>query len=258
MVKSDTTNRYLGLLQLCEDKCGLGATGITSSTALYSQFVGWLNQWNKTAASYAIMSWDGADFDDKAYTTLPYGRITGTTNRDYNIDSAYKMLKLKSVSPCYDGTNIFRATPMDMEDKLDLAKKDPNIDSNFSVSAPQYDERANGFELYPKFTAAQVALGAFIDVEWFRTPRDFDTTGGTDAYEPALDLQFHHFVAVGASWEYCKLYKPDMAPALASDIYGYHGRYGASIPGMLEEIKNWYNSKSPSNVNLTVKRNLKV
>ena len=85
MVKSDTTNRENGLLQRCEDICGLGATGITGNTTLYSQFVGWLNQWHKTAAAYAINSWDGADFDDKGYTTAPYGRLTGTTNRDYNL-----------------------------------------------------------------------------------------------------------------------------------------------------------------------------
>jgi len=75
MIKSDTTNRYNGLIQRCEDVCGLGATGITGNADLYSKFIGWLNQWHKTGASIAIMAWGGADFDDKAYTTAPHEHL---------------------------------------------------------------------------------------------------------------------------------------------------------------------------------------
>src|ERR1035441_1476894 len=97
MVKSDLINRYNGLIQRCEDNCGLGKTGITSNDELYSKFIGWLNQWQKTGASIAIMAWGGADYDDKAYTTKPSGTFAGTTNRDYNFDSSYKLMKIKLV-----------------------------------------------------------------------------------------------------------------------------------------------------------------
>lgn len=248
---SDTTNRENGLLQRCEDICGLGVTGITSSSGLLSQFVGWLNQWNNTAADYAIKSWDGADFDDKAYTTQPHGTFTGTTNRDYNFDSTYKLLKLKMVQATYNGTNYVTVTPMDAADRKDLATKDPNIDGDFSTDYPQYDERASGFDLYPKFTTAQVSAGAKVYVEWFRAPRAFATTG-TDLYEPCLDLQYHHFVAVGACYEYCKLNKPEMVKQLAVDLYG-----NGNIPGLLKEIKEWYNAKSAGNVRLTMNNPVK-
>ena len=77
-----------------------------ATPAFYSQFIGWLNQWHNTGASIAIMAWGGADFDDKGYTTKPSGTFTGTTNRDYNFDESYKLMKLKLVNVTYDGSLI--------------------------------------------------------------------------------------------------------------------------------------------------------
>src|ERR1035438_6050045 len=128
MFKSDTTNRYNGLIQRCEDICGLGATGITANATLYSQFIGWMNQWNHTGASIAIMSWDGADYDDPSYTTKPSGTFVGTTNRDYNFDPSYKMMKIKLVQVTYDGINYVSATPFDASDPVDtIFDPDTNI-----------------------------------------------------------------------------------------------------------------------------------
>jgi hypothetical protein len=215
MVKSDVTNRYNGLIQRCEDICGLGATGITSNATLYSQFIGWLNQWNTMAAHWAIMSWDGADFDDIGYTTQPHGTFVGTTNRDYNFDQSYMLLKIKLVQVTYNGVNWVVASPFDASDPVSspgddfnpdiglsalVATHDPNADSQFDMNAPKFDLRANGFDLYPKFTAAQVAAGASIYAEFDRGPRLFDTTSGTDLYQSCLDLQFQHFPSIGASF----------------------------------------------------------
>src|SRR5437899_2369015 len=113
MVKSDTTNRENGLIQRCEDICGLGVTGITSDTTLYSRFVGWLNQWNTTGAGLAIKAWGGADFDDKGYANRPTGTFAGTTNRDYNFDSTQKLMKIKLMQISYDGVNFVVARPFD-------------------------------------------------------------------------------------------------------------------------------------------------
>jgi hypothetical protein len=259
MVKSDTTNRYNGLIQRCEDDCGLGATGITSNAALYSQFIGWLNQWNKTGASLAIMAWGGADFDDKGYTTKPSGTFVGTTNRDYNFDESYKLMKIKLVQVSYDGINYVPAKPFDASDYECLATKDPNVDSRFSTSNPKYDERADGFDLYPLFTAAQVAAGAKVYMEWFRAPQEWDTTTGTDTVEPSLDLQFHHFPAVGASYEYAKLYKPQLAVSLQGDLYGARTARGQLIKtGVIADIQDWYVAKNRLPARVRVKRRLKI
>lgn len=258
MVFSDTTNRQNGLIQRCEQNCGLGDTGISGNTILLQQFTGWMNQWNKTGASIAIMSFDGHDFDDPNYTTAPTGTFVGTTNRDYNFDSSVAMLKIKEINVTYDGTNYVPATPFDDNDRRDIAVNDPNVDTNFTMQEPKYDLTANGFKLYPLFTAAQVTAGAKVYVEFYRAPRDFTPTGN-DTYTPGFDLQFHHLPAVGASWEYCKLYKPEMAANLQGDLYGARTARGLLIrTGLLDDMKNWYNSKSPSNARLTMFRRVKI
>lgn len=248
MILSDTTNRENGLIQRCEDNCGLGATGITGNSTLLSQFVGWLNQWNGLAAHYAIQAWHGHDFDDKGYTTAPSGTFAGVAaTRDYNFDDAYKMLKVKLVNVSYDGTNYYPASPIDSADFLSrgIAVKDPNVDSFFNTSAPQYDLTAQGFKLYPNFTAAQVAAGGKIYVEWLRLPRAFATTG-TDSYQPCLDFQFHHFPAVGASYEYCKLYLPARAAMFEQELYGNNIK-----EGLVKEVEKWYSTKQPSTRRIT-------
>jgi hypothetical protein len=271
MVKSNLTNRYEGLIQRCEDICGLGATGITNNATLYSQFIGWLNQWNYTAANFAMMAWDGSDFDDPNYSTLPtpiapHGTFAGTTNRDYNFDGSLKMLKIKLVQVTYDGVNWFPATQFDELDLKRWATHDPNIDNLFNLTRPKYKERAGGFDLYPKFTQTQLntiyaALGNYnaVYVDFFRAPVDFDTTTATDNYEPCLDLQFHHFPAVGASWEYCKLYKPDLAATLQSDLYGARTARGQLIrQGIIQDVQDWYNSKSQQRPRMRVRGKPKI
>jgi len=265
MVKSDLVNRYNGLIQRCEDMCGLGATGITSNPTLYSQFIGWLNQWNKTGASIAIMSWDGADFDDKAYSTKPAGTFQAATTRDYNFDESYSMMKIKLIQVTYDGVHSATATPFDSADKLRIATNDPNVDYHFNPNYPKYDEKAQGFDLYPAFTSLQVAAlntligGQAVYIEWFRAPQGIDTTTATDTYEPAVDLQFHHFPAVGAAFEYSKLYKQDLAAVLQGDLYGARTARGQLIrTGMIDDMKDWYTSKDRLAPRLHMKRRLKI
>lgn len=238
MIFNDTTNRQ-GLIQDAEDICGLGATGITGNTSLFQQFTRWMNIWNKIGASYVILSFDGHDFDDPNYTTLPSGTLTGTTNRDYNLDPTYLMLKFKKAEVTYDGTNYQPASILDDRDYPNVAFNDPNVDKLFS--SPYIDLTASGFKLYPKFTPAQIAAGAKVWVEFYRAPREF-ATSGTDNYTPGFDFQFHRLPSLGASFEYAKLYKPDLMPQLRADIYGT-----AQQRGMLKEMQQWYVSKSPSN-----------
>lgn len=250
MVFNDTSGGQGGI-QECEDQCGLGRGGITNSSTLFQTFTRWANQWNKIGANYAILAFDGHDFDDPNYTTAPTGYFTGTTNQDYNFDSAYKMLKIKLVNVTYDNANWYLATPFDDKERTD-AIKDPNIDAKFSQQAPKYDLIAGGFKLFPKFTSAQVSAGAKVYVEWFRSPREF-ATSGTDSYEPGFESQFHRLPFIGASYEYAKLYKPDLVSKLEMDIYG--GKVnGIEKKGILQEMQEWYASKSPKRGSMTAKQ----
>ena len=70
-----------------------------------------------------------------------------------------KLMKIKLVNVTYDGTNYVPAQAIDSSDKDRIATKDPNVDLKFNTAYPKYDECADGFGLYPMFTAAQVAAG---------------------------------------------------------------------------------------------------
>lgn len=252
LVWNDTTNRN-GLVQWCEDTCGLGATGISGNATLFQQFTRWANQWNKIGFSYAIMAFKSADADDPNYTTAPTGTFAGVSaTRDYNVDPALLMLKIKQVNISYDGTNYYPAMPFDDNERRDLAINDPNIDTHFTLTRPYYDEIANGFKIFPKFTATQVSAGAKVYIEFFRAPREFSTSG-TDSYSTGFDLQFAHFPALGASYEYAKLYKPDLAATLRLDIYGNNG----NIKGILKDMQEWYRAKTFKNgrINICVEDN---
>jgi hypothetical protein len=245
MVLNDTTNRT-GILQACEDQTGLGALGITSNTVLFQQFVGWCNRWNKRIIRIILQAEDSWDFDDSNRTDYPSGTFTGTTNRDYSFDPTLKMLKLKTVAFSYDGINYTKARPVDTSDNdFWKVRDDPNVDNIFFSANPRYDAIASGINIYPKFTAAQVALGANVYVEFFRDAKTDFAASGTDSLEPGFDSGFHWVIATGASYEYAKLYKPDLAVQLERDIFGFKTRYGIVNPGVLDDIVEFYSYRIP-------------
>lgn len=250
MIWNDTSERQ-GLVQDMEDLCGLGATGITGNTALFQQFTRWGNKWNKIGATIAIMVTDGWDLDDPAYTTYPSGTYAGTTNRDYAISSTEKILKIKSVGMAYDGTNYVKATAIDSTDFPNVVK-DPNIDDYAPTLYPYYDPKANSIDIYPKFTQAQVDAGAKVYIEFLREPKDFATTG-TDSQEPGFASPFHQLVSLGASYDYAKVYKPDLVPTLRADIYGVFSRTGIARGGLLNDMEDWYTARYPRHKNLSAK-----
>ncbi len=228
-----------------EDICGLGATGITGNTPIFQQFARWANLWQKTAIRWILQAEDSFDFDDANYTTYPSGTFVGTVNRDYEFDATLKLLKLKTVGMTYDGVNYTKARPIDTADpEFWQVKADPNIDQLFSTITPRYDAIAAGINIYPKFTAAQVALGAKVYVEFFRDAKtDFAITG-TDAIEPGFDSAFHNVISKGASLEYAKLYKPELVGDLKNEIFGIRTRY-ANIPGIKDDLIDFYSNRVP-------------
>jgi len=245
MIYNDTTNRQ-GAIQEMEDICGLGATGISGNTTLFQQFTRWSNKWNLIAIKYAIRVQDGFDIDDPNWTTYPSGTYAGTIERSYMFSNTEKLLKLKKVGVTVDGVNYREAYPIDTNstDYPHTVKPDAHIDQGFYDF--RYDPKANGFDIYPKFTQAQVDAGAKVYVEFYRAARDLATTGTNDFILPFADL-----VTKGASYEYASLYNPSLAATLRTDIYGNNG----NIPGVIKDMKIWYNSRYP---HLTILENTKI
>ncbi len=241
---NDTTNRT-GAVQEMERICGLGATGITGNTTLFQDFTAWANKWNRKGIKIALNAQDGWDIDDPNWTTYPSGTYVGTTNRDYMFSSTEQLLKLKKVGISYDGTNYVTALPIDTNDQDYFnVKADPNIDSNFSSVVPRYDPKANGFDIYPKFTQAQVTAGAKVYVEFYREPKVL-ATSGTDTYLVA----FEDLVTKGASYEYACLYKPDLVKTLQIDLFGNN----ANIKGIVKDMEEEYSYRYPQAKRITPK-----
>ena len=243
MVFNDTSTRQ-GLIQDMEDICGLGAKAISGNATLLQQFTRWANKWAKTGAVIAIREMDGWDFDDPEWGNYPSGTFAGQTDRDFVFAGSLKLLKIKSVGICYDGTNYVKASPIDSTE-LSNVKADPNIDDLVNTASPLYDAIGNAINIYPKMTTAQVVAGAKVYIEFLREPVEFATTDTIQ--EPGLASPFHQLISKGASLEYCSLYKPAIAQALRLDIYG-----DGNIPGLLKDLKNWYANRSAKPRRMTI------
>lgn len=246
MLWHDISGQRQGLLEDMEDTCGLGPTGISSNAVLYQQFVRWANQWQKKVIRIILSAQDGDDYDDPNYTTYPSGTMAGTTNRDYQFDPTLKLLKIKNVGASYDGVNFIKLKPIDTTDPDFVnVKADPNIDRIFSQVFPRYDATAGGIDLYPKFTQDQVNLGAKVYVEFWRDAAIEFATTGTDSIAPGFDVSLHPIISQGASYQYAKLYKPDLMAQLERDIFGFKTRYGVVNPGIIDDIVDFYSFRVP-------------
>ncbi len=206
-----------------------------------------INLWQQKIVGMIMDAEDESYFDDSRFTGYPKVTWPLTTNRDYSIGQSqtdtggisYAVLKCKSVSVTYDGTNWVDATPLDLAE-TNIGDAPPSavaanasIDANFSVANPRYSYKNNAIWLYPLATAAQVAQGASMIAEFERGAADFtsaDLTAGTAI--PGFDVTFHAMLAYGPAYEWCE----SKALPQASSIYRELGVYE-------DRLRKQYSSK---------------
>lgn len=159
------------------------------------------NAYHKVA-SMIFDSQDESDYDDPNYTDFP---ILTTplvaSQRDYSIPTSEKVVSIKNISVSYDGTNFYKAVPIDWgETQLEIAPAtsgaETTIDSYFTKQNPRYDYKYNSIFLYPRASAEDVANGGKIIIEWTREADPF-TSGQvtTGTREPGFDSAFHVLLA---------------------------------------------------------------
>jgi len=181
-----------------------------------------INLWYQKVVSMILESQDETDWDDSNQTKYPIFKIPLLASRDIRIPQSINMLKVKDVSVCYDGTNIYRSTPYDIAEGnypvADAANTAAQlkIDENMSRTSPRHDIRWNSVWLYPMPTAADVAAGGYMVVETFRGPKEF-TSGdlSTGTAQPGFDSTFHPILAYGPATEY---EGPKQLPQLKRDM----------------------------------------
>lgn len=196
MVFSDTS-ALNGIIQRCEDYTGIGNGNISGDSVTLKKFTSNVNEGLYEIILDVMRSQDAFDWDDFNYSDYPIGTAPLTTNRDYTLPSSLNFLTIKRLDITWDGTTWYQATPIDSSQMKFGLGNTTDEDSNFDLTNPRYDPKANGFWLYPKATQSQVDAGASFRIEF---TREFDEFASSDTtQEPPLDRPFHDLVAVAAA-----------------------------------------------------------
>lgn len=174
-----------------------------------------INIWLHKVGSIIRDSQDESDFDDLNFTDYPNLKTPLVAGqRDYVIPVSEHMISIKNVSVCYDGTNPFRATPIDASE-LDIGLAPASstagnnvVDTYFDRTNPRYDTAYNSIFLYPRALTADVTAGGYIFMEWQRDLDPFtssELTTGTKV--PGFDTTYHPILAYGPSYEFLLSHK---------------------------------------------------
>ncbi len=173
-----------------------------------------INIWYQKVASIIFESQDNSDWDDQRATTYPIQTTPMTANqRDYTMPVSERMLKLKRVDVCYDGTNSYQAKSFDTGSFpfgihfTNSSQVDTEFDKNFIKEAPGYDYSYNAIWIAPMPVAADVTAGGYIRTEWERnvTPfvvGDYTSVLTDSTVVPGFDAPFHPILAYGAACEF--------------------------------------------------------
>lgn len=191
------TSTLGGLIQECELLTGLGNTQISGNTTNLKIITRLLNATYHEVVTMILDSQDEWDFDDKNHTDYPILTTSlVASQQDYTLPASLKALKIKRVEITYDGSQWYKAEPLDINE-LGIATDTTTISGNFSTGSPRYDLQNNALFLYP-IPSSNVSGGLKI---WVSREIDEFTTADT-TQEPGFDEPFHRMLAVGASLKY--------------------------------------------------------
>jgi hypothetical protein len=194
---SDTTN-LTGLIQSAEEWSRLGKAQISGNTDRLKRFTRLINSNYHKVVTSIFESMDGWDFDDPNHADTGFIKTynLAADTQTVTLPTSDKILKIKRAEITYDGTNWYRAAPIDVNE-TNIASVQADINGHFVESAPYYDLQGNYVYLYPVPTAVStngLKLWIAREVDEFTTA---DTT-----QEPGFDEPFHEMLAVGASRDY--------------------------------------------------------
>lgn len=238
MQYSDTTNKN-GLLQRCEFWTGVGDAGITGDSLRKAQFTQAMNNWYHKVVTMILDSRDDVDFDDPNLTDQPtFTFPLKASQRDYNLALSEKILKIKRVDVCWNGTGntCYKARRLDSSEIQRGLGNDSDVDDYFTEEDPRYDLMNNGYtiKLYPQANATHVTNSGVIRVESVREIDEFTTSDTTQ--EPGFDEPFHEMLAIGASYEWLLVNETENATLISrleQMLADYEGRlrrhYGMKV-----------------------------
>lgn len=184
-----------------------------------------VNSWYQKANDIILSYQDGWDFDDPKWgdtgNVKTYNLTADTQNVDIDTETN-KIIKLKRVEVTYDGTNWYKAEPMDINEFSKGTGTATNISGSFTKSEPYYDMVGEEIFLYPTPTA-NVTNGLKL---WFSRDVDVFTSAEVTAgtVSPGLANQFHRYLSVGAALDYAVGYNLENKNYLANLVADYEER----------------------------------
>lgn len=213
---NDTTN-YNGLIQMAETYTGLGLGNISGNTTLLKQFTRLINNAYQKLVTTILESQDDWDWDDtgttdgssptvSTYPIMTTSLVAG--QRDYTFPLSITLLKDLRVDISYDGTNYWRARPIETREINVGLGNDTNTDGYFDETHPRYEIRANSFWIYP---AATQSMGT-LRVEYLREPVEFSSSD--TANTPGIETAWQPMLPLDAAIQYSRVH----APALVGDL----------------------------------------
>jgi len=188
-----------------------------------------------------LQSEDEWDFDDKN-RTLNFPILTTSLTagqQDYTLPStisgqASDISKLKRVEITYDGSNWYRANPLDINEYDKAVSETTNISGDFVTTAPYYDLQYNSIFLYP-IPSADSSAGLKIWVNRSLTEFTSDDLGtNPTTTRPGFDRQFHDMVALKPSIDWLNVKTENFATA---------DRLKREYQEMEVKLLNYYGSK---------------
>lgn len=196
---SNTTIRD-GILQNCEDLCGLGYTGITGNTDLLYKFTGYANQAMDKIAMAILTVDKNWRWDD----TASYGDFPVATNDLIDGQRDYVLPKATNSSDISTLWKVYKVRIKDTNgvwyDLIPLASDEDENNSNSTGRPTHYRLLGNSIRLSDTPDTGRVTFTAGIQV-WFQ--RAFVKFLYTDTTkQPAIMSGFHYLLQLDMSASY--------------------------------------------------------
>ena len=193
MTFSDTTN-INGIIQLCEDYCNLGNTGISGNATLLKKFTAYANDANREVWTVIFKNYGGWQYEDSNQTDLPIATATLTSAQTtYALPTgAYTV---RHVEVLDENSNWIKLTPLTREQ---IAEGSAISEFESTNGQPKYYSMiGDTIELHP---ASDYTQASSLRIHFDRGSHDFASTDTTAT--PGFVAEFHGIIPVGASMRY--------------------------------------------------------
>lgn len=190
-------------------------------TAIFESQDDW--DWDDTGTT------DGSSPTQSTYPVMTASLIAN--QRDYTFPLSLALLKDLRVDISYDGTNYYRALPIETREMNIGLGNDTVTDNNYILTSPRYELRANSFWIYPRAT---ISTGT-LRVEYLREPVEY--VYNNTANTPGIETAWQPLLPLDASITWCMTNNPGL-------VAGLQGKY-ADLEG---RMKRFYSRKDEDRI----------